>query len=55
MFDQELSLVPVFIALWKDEVCHQLLAKGELFINTSKCLAPVVCFISAFVILGKWL
>ena len=55
VFDQELSLVSIFIALRKYEVCHQLLAKGALFLNTSKNLAPGIYFISTLVCLRKWL
>lgn len=51
MFDQELSSVSAFIALWKYEVHHQLLAKGTLLIKDAKRLDPAVYsyFISASV------
>lgn len=42
VFDPELSVVFVFIALWKDKVHHQLLAKGEWLIKAAKSLALVV-------------
>ena len=55
VFDQELSSMSDFIALWKDEVCQQLLAKGALLIKDAKrlVLALYFDFVSALVSLKK--
>jgi len=42
VFDQESSYVYAFFALWRDEVCHQLLAKGALLMKDAKKLDPIV-------------
>lgn len=42
VFDAELSVVFVFIALWKDKVHHQLFSKGAWLIKATKSLALAV-------------
>jgi hypothetical protein len=55
VFDQEISSLSAFSSLWKDEVHHQLLAKGALLIKDAQSLdcTEYSTFISALVALKK--
>jgi len=53
VFDQEISSLSAFVSLCKNEVCHQLFAKGSLLIKDTKSLDPTEYsdFVAALVIL----
>jgi hypothetical protein len=40
VFEQKTSSLSAFMSLWRDEVHHQLLAKGILFIKDALSLHP---------------
>ena len=44
LFDQDSSSVFTFVALCRDEVRHQLLAKGALLIKDAQKFDPIVYF-----------
>jgi hypothetical protein len=55
VFEQEISSLSVFCAMWCDEVHHPLLAKGALLIKDVQALDSVGYsnFISALLVLWK--